>query len=42
MHDQTTPKRNPAKKHYEPPRLERFGDVAFLTNAIGTSGKMDG
>lgn len=31
-----------AKKPYEPPRLECYGDVAAITRTAGSSGSPDG
>lgn len=30
------------KKPYEAPRLETYGDVAKITQAVGTMGNLDG
>lgn len=30
------------KKRYEPPRLERYGDIRQITQAVGHTGNPDG
>ena len=39
----TRPKEDgPAKKRYESPRLEIYGDIRLVTGAVGHVGKTDG
>jgi surface antigen len=42
----TTPAANtnaqPAKKQYEPPRLEVYGDIRQITQTVGRDGDPDG
>lgn len=37
-----TPEKKPDKKPYQAPLLVRYGDLSRITNAVGSTGNMDG
>lgn len=41
MRARTTLQQKPAKKRYEPPRLNGFGDMRVITLAVGNMGAKD-